>query len=242
MILTDIFRDMTYGELSNIFTGGYLPDEAESQPDPVKYAELLSAVNLGLKQLYKEFFLRSEEHYIQCSEEKSVYKLHIDYAQTNTSSPIDIADRYIMDTADNPFTGNLLKIEEVYDEDGVKLTLNNPNDELSVFTPTYNSIQVPYPEDGMTIAVQFRASHPPIVYTGVTFDPDSVEVELPNSLHDALLYYVAARILRPKGGDRVMEADNYYQLYKDAVQTVKNEGLEVQSEADIGRFDTNGWV
>jgi len=240
MTLADLFNDMTYGELSNIFLGGFNPVQAESEPDPQKYAQLIAAVNMGLNQLYKEFFLRSEEHYIQLYEQISTYKLHSDYAQTNLASAEPI--KYIMDTAENPFQDNVLKIEEVYDEDGLKLSLNDVTDDLSIFTPAFNKIQVPYPEDGMTIAVQFRATHPRIVYTGPTFDPETIEIELPNALKEALQLYTAGRFYRAIGGDKAVEADNYFQLYKDSIQVVKNEGLEVQGEPGDWRFDTHGWV
>ena len=242
MKLSDFFTDATYGDLWNLFLGGFNPDSPESEPDPVKYAQLVAAVNQGLNQLYIEFFLRSEEHYIQLNEAQSTYKLHSDYAQTNTGSPIAIGERYIYDTATNPFQDNILKIEEVYDEDGVKLPLNDATEDLSVYTPAYNTIQVPYPEDGMTISVQFRATHPRIQYTGVAlFDPSAIEIELPNSLKDSLHYYVASKLIRPMGGERVVEADNYFQLYKDSVRVIKEEGLEVQGETLGSKFEDRGW-
>jgi hypothetical protein len=242
MKLIDLFTDLTYGELWNLFLGGYNPASPESEPDPIKYAQLLASVNSGLTQLYSEFFLRSEEHYILCREQTTTYKLHSDYAQTNLASPIDIADRYIQDTADNKFYDNVLKIEEVFDEDGVKLPMNDETEDLSVYTPAYNTVQVPYPEDNMTISVQFRATHPRIVYTDIaTFDPSTVEIELPNSLKNCLEYYIASKLLRPMGGERVVEADNYYQLFKDSIRVIKEEGLEVQGETLGSKFEDRGW-
>lgn len=242
MKLIDLFTDLTYGDLWNLWLGGFNPTHPESEPDPVKYAQLVAAVNAGLNQLYIEFFLRSEEHYVALNQAQTTYKLHSDYAQTNTASAIPIEDRYIMDTAEFPFVDNVLKIEEVYDEDGVKLPLNDTTEDLSVYTPAYNTIQVPYPEDGMTISVQFRATHPRIVYTDITtFDPDTIEIELPNSLKDALVYYVASRLLRPMGGERTVEADNYFNLYKDAINITKTEGLETQGETLGSKFEDRGW-
>lgn len=240
MILRDLLRDLTYGELSNLKLGNFEPGEPQSQPDPTRYAQLISHINLGLNQLYKEFFLRSEEHYVQLYEQLSAYKMHSDFAQTNTASAEPI--KYIMDTVDNPFVDNILKIEEVYDEEGNKIPLNDITEDLSVFTPTFRTIQYPYPEDGITISVQFRATHPRIIYTGSAFDPDAVELELPNSLHEALLFYVAAKQFYALGGDRVVQGDNYFQRYKDSINIVKQEGLEIQGEPGDWRFDQHGWV
>lgn len=243
MKLSDFFSDSVYGDLWNLYLGGFDPESPESSPDPVKYAQLVAAVNSGLNQLYIEFFLRSEEHYIELNQAQTTYKLHSDYAQSNLASPYPIGERYIADTADNPFQDNILKIEEVYDEDGLKLPLNDTTEDLSCYTPAYNVLQVPYPEDGMTLSVQFRASHPRIVYTGVTtFDPSAVEIELPNSLKDSLGYYVASKLLRPMGGERVVEADNYFQLFKDSIRVIKEEGLEVQGETLGSKFEDRGWI
>jgi len=243
MNLLDLLKDLTDGELSALEIGNLIFGEPDSEPDPTSYRQLISHVNLGLKQLYKEFFLRSEEHYIQLSAAISTYKLHSDYAQTNTASPIAIEDRYIMDTVDNPFTDNVLKVEEVYDEEGNKLPLNDVTEDLSIFTPRYNYIQVPYPEDENTIAVQFRATHPRIAYTGVDFDPSTIEVELPNSLHEGLMFYVAAKQFYAIGGqENILLGDNYFQRYKDSIKVVKDEGLEVQAEPGDWRFDEHGWV
>lgn len=243
MKLSEIFSDFVYNDLWNMQLSGFVPEDPESEPDPKKYAQLVSAVNSGLERLYVRFFLRSEEHYVLLNSAQSTYKLHSDYAQTNTGSPIDIADRYIQDTVTNPFKDNILHIEEIYDEAGVKLPLNDETEDLSVYTPTYNTIQVPYPEDNMTIAVQFRAGHPKIVFTGITsFDPDTIEVELPYSLKEALQFYVASRLLRPMGGESILEADNYYQLYKDSIRTTITEGLEVQTEVLGSKFEDRGFI
>lgn len=242
MKLIDILTDLTYGELANVFVAGFSPLDPESEPDPKKYAQFVAAVNMGLNQLYKEFFLRSEEHYVLLNQAQTTYKLHSDYAQTNTASAIPIGERYIQDTAENPFVDNVLHIEEIYDEDGVRLPLNDVTEDLSAYTPRYNTIQLPYPEDNMTISVQFRATHPRIVFTGIaSFDPDTIEVELPNSLKEALGYYVASRMIRPLGGERVVEADNLMNLFKESVQITKDEGLEVQGETLGSKFEDRGW-
>ena len=165
MILLDLFKDLTYGELAQLKIGNLVPGEHESELDPTRYEQVLTWVNLGLKELYKRFFLSSKEIYIQQHVEISVYVLDSKYAQTNTDSPIPIEDRYIMDTVDAPFQDDILKIEEVYDEDGNRLPLNDITEPTSVFTPSYRSIQIPEPNDENSLSVQYRASHPRVIYT-----------------------------------------------------------------------------
>ena len=241
MNLLELLQDLTYGELSSLKIGQFIPGEPESQPDPTGYAQLSSWINLGLKEIYKRFFLASREIYILLNSETSTYMLHSKYSQTNTDSLIPIEDRYIMDTADAPFENDCLKIEEVYDEGGTKLPLNDVTQDISVYTPTYRTIQVPYPNDDITYAVQYRATHAPIVYTAA-MDPALVDLALPNSLHEAMLYYVASRAFRAMGGESTVTGHEYFQLFEASCEKVNELGLEVQAEPGDWRFDQHGWV
>ena len=241
MTLLELLKDLTYGELAQFKIGNLIPGEHESEPDPTRYDQLTSAINLGLKEIYKRFFLASREIYIQQHEEIATYVLSSKYAQTNTASPIPIEDRYIMDTVDAPFLDDTLKIEEVYDEEGNIIPLNDITEELSIYTPSYRSIQIPYPNDENTLSVQYRATHPKVIYSK-GMDPADVEIALPNSLHEALLYYVAARFASSQGGDQGQEGSDYYQKFKNSCDLVAKEGLEVQGEPGDWRFDQGGWV
>lgn len=238
MRLVDILKDLTYGELSDLHIGNLIPGEGDNEPDPHQYEQIVGYINLGLKELYKRFYLKSREIYIELQDELSVYKLSSDYAQANTASAIPEADRYIADSVDSPFLDDLLKIECVFDEAGAQIALNDHDDENSIFTPTYRSLQVPYPATGTTLAVQYRAAPDKIIATPATEAAD-VEVELPNSLHDALLYYVGSRAHRAT--DMEKSAD-YWQMFKKSCDDVDNYGLEIQPETSNHRFDQNGWV
>jgi len=236
MKLLDILKDLTYSELAGLAIGNLIPDEAENEPDPHQYEKIVGFINLGLKEIYKRFFLRSNEIYIQQHEEIATYKLHSDFAVSNTASVED--PKYIIDTVANPFQDDILKIEMIYDAGGNKLPLNDTSEELSVYTPTFRSVQIANPNDVDTFSVQYRACHAKIPVTLAT-DPNTVEVELPNSLQEALLYYVASRAYRPT--DREASAD-YWQLFKKSCTDVERLGLEVQGEPGDWRFDTSGWV
>jgi hypothetical protein len=143
-----------------------------------------------------------------------------------------------MDTVEDPFQDDMLKIEEVYDEAGVKYPLNDTSDEDSVYTPSFRSIQVPYPDDATTVSVQYRANHPRIS-ADIDTEAADVEVAIPNSLYQALLYFVGSRAHRATS---VEKSADYWQMYKRVVDDVKNEGLEVQGEFGDWRFDDHGWV
>jgi len=238
MTLLDILKDLTYGELSGLAIGNLIPDEFDNQPDPHQYEQVVSHINLGLKEIYKRFFLRSREIDIQQHEEITTYKLHSTYAQSNTGSPILIAERYILDTAELPFQDDILKVEEVYDEEGTKLPMNDTSEEYSVYTPAYNLVQIPFPNDENIFSVQYRACHPKIPIT-LSTDPDTIEVELPNSLHIALLQYVGYRAHLRTNQEK---SADFWNQFKRTCDEVDQYGLEVQGEPGDWRFDQHGWV
>lgn len=239
MILLQLMKDLTYGELAQLEIGKLIPGEFQSEPDPTKYEQLLTHINLALNEIYMRFFLSSKEIDIQQHAEITHYLLHSDFAESNTASLED--PKYIIDTAETPFQDDILKIEEVYDEEGLKLPLNDTTEDTSLYTPNFRTVQHPYPDDANMFSVQYRASHPVIVYTGQAFDPSVVEIDLPNSLHAACLYYVASRAFASLGGDQGTEGNDYYQRFEAACDRVSTEGLEVQTEHEDFRFDENGW-
>lgn len=237
MNLLDVFKDLSYGELRNNAIGNLIPDDNESEPDPKDYAQILSHLNRGLDRLYGRFFLASQEIYIQQYEAIETYVLDSRYAESNTASLEPI--KYIADTVANPFQDNVLKIEQCFDELGNILFLNDQTEELSLFTPTFKSIQMPWPNEFNTVAVQFRAKHPDVIWTQ-GMDAELVEVAIPDSLYEALLHFIAYRAAPKMDGGA--EAMAYLAVYEQICKQVEKDGLYIQTEPGNWRFDWHGWV
>jgi len=186
MILADIFEQLSHGEFRSTALGG-------SQASGIMekdYPKVIPFINLGLTELYKRFPIKSKTVLIDQLEQVSTYYLHPDYAQTNTSST---KTKYIRDSSFDPFVSadDVLKIEAVYDEKGVEYYLNDPKQVHSVFTPSSNSIQIPFNESGNTMEVKYRANHPTLTAEGESVLEQ--EVELPMGYMEALLNYIAGR-------------------------------------------------
>jgi len=239
MNLLDVFTALTYGELKQLKLSNFVPGDAESAPDPTSYAAIMSDINLGLTELHKRLFLRSEELYVQQYENIETYVLAWKYAASNAASTE--LYKYILDTVENPFQDNVLKIEECYNEIGEKIVLNDPTDDESIFTPTYRSIQVPNPVSANIVAVQYRANHPKLVYE-LGMDPEEVEVAIPDSLLEALLYYVAMRNFSSLNSDDNHEGNNYRKKFEDSIAQFKLTGLGIQPEVENSNFDGRGWI
>lgn len=198
----------------------------------------MSHINRALTKIYSRFLLSSKEIYIEQDESIAEYILDSRYAQTNTASLEPI--KYIADSVAYPFEDDVLKIEQCFDEEGGLLFLNDPTECFSIYTPSFRSLQMPYPNDFNVVAVQYRASHPRLTYTPDE-DAETIEVAVPESLYEALLYYVAYRASpQPIGG--VDGAQTFLQLYEQACQAVEKQGLYIQAETANWRFDAKGWV
>ena len=235
MILTNLLKDLTYGEFAQLNLGNFKPEEYEADFDPHNIEQALSYVNQGLNKLYSRFLLSAKEVYIQQYEEIATYYLDSKYAESNLASAEPI--KYIADSASNPFQDDVLKIEEVYDEEGNKLFLNDASEDLSIFTPSYKSLQIPWPNDFNQIAVQYRASHPRLTYT-YGMDTDATEVDIPESLYQALLAYVGYKAF---GSQDEQTGMAHLQMYENCCQQVERHGLYIQPDWNIDRFDRNGW-
>jgi hypothetical protein len=236
MTLLELLQDLSYGEFQQLKLGNLIPGEFESEPDPTSYSQFMSHVNLGLNSIYKRFFLSSKEIYIQQYEEIEEYIIHSRYAESNTESTEPT--KYIQDSVTNPFEDDLLKIEQCYDEAGTLLFLNDPSEDLSIFTPTYRSIQIPWPNEFNVIAVQYRADHPRLKYV-YGMDPETIEVMVPNALQEALIFYIANRAFGTIEGQ---EGQSYFMKYENSCKGVEKYGLQIQGEPGDWRFDQHGWV
>jgi len=243
MKLLRIFKDLSYSELKQLEIGHFFPDEFESEPDPKVYAQLISFINRAMSELYKRFLLSAKEIVIEQDTSIEEYLLTKDYAQDNTASAIPLADRFIADSVANPFEDDILKIEEIYDEAGNKLYLNDNSEDLSIFTPTWRSIQIPYPNEFDSLAVQYRADFTDLVWSS-GLDASTTEVALPNALKECLMLYVgylAFASLNTEGTNA--EGADFKQRFESAVKDVSEAGLHVVDNRDNSwRFDTRGWV
>lgn len=190
MKLSEIFEQLTYGELAQISIGGAL----EGGITKANWPNVISCINMALTDLHTKFPLREQELVIQQYNQINYYKLHSDYSvRSQSSQPI----KYIVDTAYLPFTDNIIRIERLFDEVGNEIRLNDDSIKHPVYTPAYDTIQVMFPSSANAMFVVYRGDHTKIPLTTLT--PSTVEVHLPPAFLPALMAYVAHRITASKG-------------------------------------------
>lgn len=187
MKLLEIFEMLQYGELANLSMSGGI----ESTPGirTQDYPALVSHINLALTDLHTKFNLKEREVAIRQYETITQYELNSDFALTNTVSTEPV--KYIIDSASNTFTDDVLRVNAIYDEIGNELPINDENKVGSLFLNSYKIVQVPFPANDNTIAVMYRANHAKL---NVNTPDLNAEIELPAYCIEALLSYVASRV------------------------------------------------
>ena len=233
--LEDFFNQLAHGEFISIDLGS----EGCKGISVDDYPMIAVQINLGLTELYKRFNLKMGKVAIQLYDEITDYKIHSMYAQSNTDSTE--SPKWIADLGANPYTDDLLKIERVYNEIGCELSLNDPSDCKTINTPEYDVIQCSYPYDENTLLVRYRAAPMPIPTKGL--NPENVYVPIPPSLTEALLWYVAGRVMTNLNlaGD-IGEGNNYTMKFEQSVQRVQQLGLINTDKATNLKPELRSWV
>lgn len=248
MKLSEIFAQLTYGELSQLSLGGVEAGAINVS----NYPKVVAHINLGLLALYKRFPLKENRLMLQLQANQVVYPLTYDYAVTNPA--VNGFTRYILDTVSEPFTSDILKVEKVITDNEYEIELGlNDGSDYGVTTPTAHTLRVPLafvdstlelPEKYVTdnLELVFRANHP-LITIGVGFDPTTVNVELPYTHLEPLLYFVASRVNNPIGMTNEFHAGNSYAAkYEQACLLLEQKNLNVDQGSENTRLERNGWV
>lgn len=245
--LSEIFEQLTHGELSQVFLGG--ADAGEILED--NYRHIGNHVKLGLTSLYKRFNLKQGRVTLQLFPTIDTYSLQSKYAVNGGGTePV----RWILDTPGLPFGEDILKILSVTGDSGFPFELNNYADDFSIITPTLDSVRVPAlvlnPTTDMdqryltsTLTLEYQANHPKFMTANGFLEPERTNIELPDSHTQALLYFVASRVHNPIGmGQEFNAGNNWAQRYEAECRRLEEDGHEIDDACSADRIQRGGWV
>lgn len=248
MKLKTIFEQLSFGEMSQIKLGGATLGEVAASD----YHKLAIHVNLGLAALYKRFLLREGTLYLNLQSGQTSYTLDNAFAVSNLASTEPV--KYIDDVW-SPFTNDLMKVERLYDETPSviaeypyerdrELVLNVKGNPDSCFTPGYKTLAIPSTLTATRLKLAYRAGHPELTESDWQ-DPETAEVDLPYSHLEALLYFIASRVMNPTGfagGNGFHEGNNYAAKFEAECQLLAAVNLQVDDYTQNTRLRDNGWV
>ena len=236
MKLSDFLDGLTTGELSQVYIGGKESYGIIAED----YPAITRFINSGLTALYTRFPLKLKEVSIQNYPHIHTYYLRKEFAVSNTESNQPI--KYIVDSKYAPFIGDVLKIDQVFSEEGFERRLNDESAPYSVFTPEFDALVIPFNEDTNMTSVIYRANHEKIP-TEESIDPDKISITLPPYLEAALHSYVVSRVFKSIGGEsnlnEAMLHENQYELVCSRVET---SSLLNADQFTNMKLENNGWV
>lgn len=229
MQLSTIFDLLKYGELKQL--------EISEDIDTTHSTEVLTHINLAMLNLYGKFPLSDKEIVVQTSMTKIIYELIPENTITNNPS-----NGFIIDTLEDPFTGDILRINSVFNHEGTEYSINDEHKVNSIFLPSYNSIQVPFADEVQRIYIIYRAKPKEIIIENGQVSSD-VEVSLPEVLLEPLLKYVASRAHSTRTGDSALQESSIlmkqYELMCNNIET-KNILNNSINTANV-KVEINGW-
>lgn len=249
MYLSEIFEQLRYGELSQLRLSDVPPGE---DIPAVEYPKLVSFVNSGLTALYSRFPLKRNSLTIRLIEGVTNYPIHPRHVLVSNKPVREL--RYIDNTV-KPFLDDLLRIEEATLGNGTKLKVDDYNDEWSITTPEMATVKVPLklvipinkdiPEKYIsdTLEITYRARHPKIVIGLGYFDPARIELELPYSHLQALLFYVASRAHSPIGmAEEGMVGSGFFAKYENECRILESLNMTVDNSNTSTLLNQKGFI
>lgn len=186
-----------------------------------QFPAIINALNLELTKLYSRYPVLEKDVAFRRFPEISLYHLTRRYCRSNDESKE--LYKYILDTKDNPFLGDILKIENAYTESGQHIVLNDNNNPRAWFTPSFDTIQIPNTTDIDTrIAIIGYKAKPEHI------DPNTTDFEkdiyIPSYLEEPMIYgitmRVAERLPTQTGMQVVQMAQAKYKELCDNVDTL----------------------
>ena len=248
MKLIEVFNQLTTGELSQLCIGG----AAEGEITEANYGKVVGHINLGLIALYKRFYLKEGRISMDMVAGRHIYPIHSAYAINNTKSKEPV--RYLKDSPTEKFQDDILKIESVLTDAGYEIPLNDVLDPLSIVTTGPTILRLPSPLVAQAnslpdqlktsdLTVVYRAAHPKLNPDLGSFNPETIELELPESHLEALLLFVASRAHTPGGLVNEFNAgNNYASKYEMECLRLEQFNLQIDHNMSNHRLIRNGWV
>ena len=213
MKLLDLFERLSFAELSNLAVGmeGAGTIRTEDQ------RKVLIHTNDGLLQLYSRFILKTK--YLLIEEQEHITQYHLIEKFAESKNCVEFP--YIKDLVGDRFTGDLIRILEVYSNCGEQFVLNDAEDCHSLFTPSPQTLQIPNPRTGVPKHILYQARHDIIENIN-----DKVWVEIPFVLEGALQAYIAHKIFNHMNGqENLLKSQDHYTTYERICQEVEAKDL-----------------
>ena len=217
---------MTIDDLFTQLTYGELKQQSiggfeEGGVQEGNYRELVSHLNLALLAVYTRFPLIEKKWSLEPVEGQTLYTVESD----------------------------LLRINAAFDSEGCEIPLNDENADLSIITPSFNTVELPE-EVTKPVLVHYRAKPEKVVAPSADATEEELaaflvqEVALPEALVEPLCSYIEYRVCKAIGGElSLAQATVALQNYERLCMDVERRNvLQTSRTATNVKSGLGGWV
>lgn len=237
--LKDLFTLLATGEFSNLS----LSKDRSGNIEERDYEKIITNLNLGVVELFKRFKLQDGE--INLHADPSVLIYYLRNANVTPLATISTT-QYLETPLGYPGALNLIEITGITDTDGNDVRLNNRFAIPTIRQLAFDTLKITDLEAKQIFVIHYQ-SFPPQIVLDKDFDLANVTLDIPQTVLEPLLYYVAARVYKPIGsnssGGNASQDESFMQKYELACQKIETFGLEIDDcDRDLDRFSGEGWV
>lgn len=232
MQLRDLLRKVTYGPMGKLS----MSDEWETGIRESDLRKTVSYINTALTKLYGRFCLVERELLVKTLPGKTIYLLDAKHALSDPRSE----QKFIIDSALDPFTDDVIKILSVYDDAGYPIAVNDRGTLLGVNLIGHKTIQIGDPSLLGGVIIIYQGKHKTLSH-----DDLLAEVTLPDVLLEALEAYVGYQaFFAIPGQENAQTAASLLAKYETSCAEISIEDLVSTSRLDDfgNRFTARGFT
>ena len=202
MKLSFILNQARNGELKSLST--------KDKTDEV----IVGYINLALVALYSRFQLKTEEAIItlETNPARTVYTL-------------DSTDTAVRVNGASMPNDDVMSIIDAFDESGRHVAINDEKDPFSIYTVSYNQVQIPLVNEGTYISIIYRKNPTLVTYTETNNVTDEKVVELPLQLLEPMLHYIGYRAHGAVDGKLNTENNTHYMRFEKSCERAQELGV-----------------
>ncbi len=170
--------------------------------------------NLALVALYSRFQLKTEEAIItlETNPARTVYTLD------STDTAVRVNGASMPDD-------DVMSIIDAFDESGRHVAINDEKDPFSIYTVSYNQVQIPLVNEGTYISIIYRKNPTLVTYTETNDVTDEKVVELPLQLLEPMLHYIGYRAHGAVDGKLNTENNTHYMRFEKSCERAQELGV-----------------
>lgn len=194
--------------------------------------KLVGYINLGLIALYNRFQLSTDEAIIRLRPDipKNIYTFN------STDADVTVNGHAMTDD-------EFMSIAAAYEEDGTDIPINHEGNPKSLFTVSYNQVQVPLLASSGFISVIYRKNPTLVTYVdNGQGDAVDTDIPLPMQLLEVLLHYMGYRAHGAVDGNIQAENNTHYTRYLAACHAVDMTGVLTADDTMSLPVEAKGFV